>query len=616
MWRRTHSIRVRIVAAFLAAMIALLSAQGYLIALQRPVVDSLSLMAEGYIPLSKIVGRLDRDAQRVDRDIARLLRAEQRPGAGRTAPTIIYTEELEQSLELGRIRIRRLRRLGLSPEEQAVLAKIEVYLDAIEDLFRQYQESSTRFLELAEAGRMDQARREREPLQQISSALSDEIGKLERTIDARIVTLVESTERAQIRGTTVAAALSALALAFAILLVGAVLYALRPVGELTRQVQRLAVGDYSGRVEVGARADEVAALAGEFNAMASAIEARDRALVDRAEELNRVSRYLSSVLDGLEDCLMVFEGGRTTLTNPAAERVWGSKMDAAPPEALAGFVAIPGGYSLKRPDGTVHQVRVTAFGHNGVVVIGVDVTEKTRAEERLARSERLALIGQMLAQITHEVRNPLNSLSLNAELLGDELQELDPGKKTEAWDILDLVAREIDRLTEVTGHYLQLARRPPAQRRDTDVVGVIEDVTRLLQPELDAEGVVLELTMPAVLNAVVDGSQLKQALLNVTRNAVEAGARRLSLSVGASPDLTVVLVDDGPGMTAEEAERASDPFFSTKVAGTGLGLAITKQIIEDHHGWIEVDSTLGEGTTVSLVIPMAASATGIQAENT
>jgi signal transduction histidine kinase len=272
---------------------------------------------------------------------------------------------------------------------------------------------------------------------------------------------------------------------------------------------------------------------------------------------------------------------------------------------MTAFVHLPGGHSLTHVDGTVHQVRVTPFGDNGVVVVSVDVTEKTRAEERLARSERLALIGQMLAQITHEVRNPLNSLSLNAELLGDELQELDPKKKTEAWDILDLVAREIDRLTAVTGHYLQLARRPPAQRMETDVASVVEDVTRLLQPELDALGVTLTLDVPETITAVVDGSQLKQALLNVTRNAVEAGACNLSLAVSASPDLTVVLVDDGPGMTPEEAERASDPFFSTKVAGTGLGLAITKQIIEDHHGWIEVDSSLGKGTRISLMIPMA-----------
>ena len=110
------------------------------------------------------------------------------------------------------------------------------------------------------------------------------------------------------------------------------------------------------------------------------------------------------------------------------------------------------------------------LGHQvdqGVLVVVADVTEQARAKERLARSERLALIGQMLAQITHEVRNPLNALSLNAEMLGDELVGLDPDRRTESWEILDVVAGEIERLTAVTGHYLQLARRPPAERGRT-----------------------------------------------------------------------------------------------------------------------------------------------------
>src|SRR5690606_28398830 len=128
--------------------------------------------------------------------------------------------------------------------------------------------------------------------------------------------------------------------------------------------------------------------------------------------------------------------GRVSLTNPAARRIWGAAQDGPPPEPLAALLTGPGDRELAHPDGSLHEVRLTPFGDGGFLVVSADVTERRRAEERLARSERLAMIGQMLAQITHEVRNPLNALSLNAELLADELGALDPQRRTEAWDLL------------------------------------------------------------------------------------------------------------------------------------------------------------------------------------
>src|SRR5690606_21644628 len=191
-----------------------------------------------------------------------------------------------------------------------------------------------------------------------------------------------------------------------------------------------------------------------------------------------------------------------------------------------------------------------------------------------ARSERLALIGQMLAQITHEVRNPLNALSLNAELLADELQTLDAERRTEAWDLLEVVSREIGRLTDLTAHYLQLARRPPARLAPEDLGGLVRDVKRLLDAELSQQGVRIAVDIAPLPPQAVDGNQVRQALLNVVRNAVEAGARELRIAVESGDgEVRFVLSDDGPGMAPEEIERACDPFFSTKAAGTGLGLA-------------------------------------------
>ena len=114
----------------------------------------------------------------------------------------------------------------------------------------------------------------------------------------------------------------------------------------------------------------------------------------------------------------------------------------------------------------------------------------------------------------------------------------------------------------------------------------------------------LEIRCDPLQTQRVDGNQLRQALLNVVRNAVESGARHLSLSVARHDDeVRVALADDGPGMTDDEMQRAFDPFFSTKASGTGLGLSITRQILEDHDGTVRVSSTPGAGATVVLVFP-------------
>jgi signal transduction histidine kinase len=344
-------------------------------------------------------------------------------------------------------------------------------------------------------------------------------------------------------------------------------------------------------------------LAAEFNTMARTIEGRDRTLVERADELNRLSRYLASVLDSLEDALIVVEDERVTRANPAAQRLWGASSDSPAPEPVAMLLDQPGRHE-QTADGHIYEIRVTPFGQNGAVVVSADVTEQTHTRTRLARSERLALIGQMLAQITHEVRNPLNALSLNNEMLADEVAALDPTRRSEAWVLLDMVSNEIERLTALTGHYLQLARRPPAQLEPHDLGALVTEVVRLLTPELEARGVELEVEVESMPPQLVDGNQMRQALLNVVRNATEVDAKKLVLAAHRSGgDVHLALTDDGPGMTAEQADRATDPFYSSKADGTGLGLAITKQILEDHDGTVRIESQIGGGTTITLLLP-------------
>lgn len=595
------SLRVRIVAAFAAGMLVMTLAMTTLVVQYQGVSRSQQLITDGYLPLAKSVARLTTWQARIDNDVRKLLVDEVRPSTGSSSPAAIFRDRLEEEVTLASRQVVRTQELTTDPVETAALNRIGTQLGRIQGLHADYRAETSRILALAESG--DVAEVEGRALRQLSADLADEIQTLTQQVDGRIALLTLETEAARRQATVVALVLAVIAIAVASVLLALVLYALQPIGRLTDQVQRLAAGDYTGGVEVRGD-DEISVLATEFNMMVGALRARDEALVERAEELNVLSRYLASVVDSLQESLFVLEDDAITLTNPAARDVWGVERASGMPERLRELVGDgPKRAEVEGPGGTLHEVRLTPFGERGWVVSAADITEATLAKQRLARSERLALIGQMLAQITHEVRNPLNALSLNAEMLGDELAHLDPQRGTEAWEILELIASEIDRLTQVTGHYLQLARRPPAKPVPQDLTALVHDIERLLTPDLEAQGVTLTLDLDPVPPVLADGNQLRQALLNVVRNATEAGATHLDLRMRREGGCVEIgLKDDGPGM--DDVERATDPFYSTKASGTGLGLAITRQILEDHDGHVRVDSAPGEGTDIALVFPM------------
>jgi len=595
------SIRFRIVAAFLAAITAMALALGFLMVQYDGVAASIELVTTGWFPLAQRVDAMENAQGVVDTDVQRLLRGDRRPITGPGSATQTASTRLREAISDARALATEMRALAVDPEDVAAASQALARLDQIETLFDPWQADALAF-EARSVASDPNAAASLERFSDESRRLGEEIGLLSRLVEGRIQLLTDAAEHKRAQAKSVALGLAGVAVALSVVLVGAVLYALHPIRRLTSEVQRVAGGEYSRRLAFRG-ANEVAVFAREFDRMTEALQARDRRLVDRAEQLDRLSRYLGSVLDSLEDGLFVVENGVVTLTNPAAASQWAVKPAEPPPALVRDWLETSGVYE-HRADGAEFEVRSMAFGDAGTIVVTVDVTEQRRALEQLARSERLALVGQMLAQITHEVRNPLNALSLNAEMLSEEVGRLDPDHRTDAWPLLETVSGEIERLTAVTAHYLQLARRPKARLAPERLGDLVSDVVRLVHAELEQAGVALEVTIEPLPVQRVDGNQLRQALLNVLRNAVEAHARHLRLEVSATAgEVHIALTDDGPGMTAGEIERAFDPFFSTKATGTGLGLAITRQILEDHEGTVRVLSEPGHGTTFVLVLP-------------
>ena len=265
-----------------------------------------------------------------------------------------------------------------------------------------------------------------------------------------------------------------------------------------------------------------------------------------------------------------------------------------------------------------HRVRIRARDEIGdlatefnAMAKGIQEREQQliETERKAAREKRLATVGRAAAQITHEVRNPLSAIGLNAEMLEDELAELgDSEAAEEARSLLHAITREIDRLTEVTEAYLQFARLPRPRFEEEDVGEVIRSVLEFVQAELDADAIVVETEIEAPLLVRHDENQIRQAVLNLVRNAREAMAEQGggTLTVSArrvEGSVEVSVADTGPGLEPEARKQIFDPFFTTKDKGTGLGLAVTSQIVEEHGGTIRAEARREGGLRFVFTLP-------------
>ncbi|RVU48606.1 HAMP domain-containing histidine kinase [Lujinxingia sediminis] len=228
----------------------------------------------------------------------------------------------------------------------------------------------------------------------------------------------------------------------------------------------------------------------------------------------------------------------------------------------------------------------------------------------LLKSERLATIGRMTSLITHELRNPLSSINLNVEMLAEALEERGIDASDEdIRPLLETVIEEIDRLRDITEEYLTYARLPSPKTQPENLDDIVQGLIDFHQWEWSQHGVEVIVTIDnAPLEVDVDANQIRQALLNLIKNAVEASSPGDAIVVSVTRVegvARVAIEDQGEGIRPEALERLFEPFFSTKSQGTGLGLPMTQQILEEHGGQLSVESDLGEGTRFCFELPLS-----------
>ena len=223
-------------------------------------------------------------------------------------------------------------------------------------------------------------------------------------------------------------------------------------------------------------------------------------------------------------------------------------------------------------------------------------------DEQLRRTERLAAVGRLAAHVTHEVRNPLNSIRLNVELLEEDLAEASPASKRVVTSIL----REVDRLTDITEQYLKLVRLPEPKREPVELTSLAAELVQFLQAEMAQSHVRIELVAEDSPRIFADADQLRQALLNLCRNAREAMSEGGLVRIEVAPaqgGATVSVSDQGTGIPEADREKVFDLFYTTKKHGTGLGLSLTQEIVSAHRGHIRCEASEWGGTCFSIWLP-------------
>lgn len=234
---------------------------------------------------------------------------------------------------------------------------------------------------------------------------------------------------------------------------------------------------------------------------------------------------------------------------------------------------------------------------------------KNRALQKSRESAaRASYVGLLASGLAHEIRNPLNSMNMNLQMLEEELLGLPDLQDSEHAELLESTKSEIKRLERLVNNFLAYARPATPRFEPCDINELVEEVTRFLGADFRQSNVELKTDFePLLPHVALDETQFKQALMNLLVNArqvlQDGGIVTVRTRPGAGGEIVVEVEDNGPGIPLDARERIFDVFYSSRGGGTGLGLPIARQIVERHGGTVELQTVEGQGTTFRLRLP-------------
>ena len=220
-------------------------------------------------------------------------------------------------------------------------------------------------------------------------------------------------------------------------------------------------------------------------------------------------------------------------------------------------------------------------------------------------------LGKLVGGFAHEIKNPLSTIALNLKLLSEELKNIE-GPQERLLGRVKLLQEEVKRLELILDQFLRIARPPKLEKHPADLNRVLREISVFVEPELKRRGIDLRLYCDESLPLVpMDANLIRQALLNLVLNAQHAlekkdrGPKEIILSSKEKEGkAAITVIDSGIGMKPEVLSKCFKPWYSTKPGGSGLGLPLTKRIIQNHGGTINIQSELGKGTHIEILLPL------------
>jgi len=399
---------------------------------------------------------------------------------------------------------------------------------------------------------------------------------------------------------------------------------LRSLRRIAQGMERLARGEYGATVDL-TRDDELGELAARVNRLGEQIR------TDRSQWQSEKTQ-MEGIINSLEDSVIFLNPQRELVfCNQGAERVLNRRLEemvGRPLEAL-----LPGEHPLlpvvaelfeahqeRRnlplkvpwPDGGTRELAVSSYliqegKRVGGSVLALKDLDPVRAVHSLVTySQKLAALGRLTSGVAHEVKNPLNAMRIHLELLKTRLA----GERPEVGENLDVIAQEIQRLDRVVQGFLKFVRPQELRLVPVNLNALLVEVARLSAPEAAQNGSQIALDLaPHLPPAMGDAELLEQAYANLVTNAIQAmpGGGTVTLATRLLPEeaIQVRVSDEGVGIPPEDLDKIFRLYYTTKPNGSGIGLSLVYRIIQMHDGHIDVESAVGQGTTMTLTLPAA-----------